>query len=261
MSLTGTHAVFVSAHESALNDLIKAVVRTRPHLLAYGSPAFVPTSTVHESRMDAIDFPGTGGIEWRVEFVEPLLDLYDEDVALASPLMLEKGQFSLSTGVVLCVDCPSKGRDPRDLRKDRDRDREKELEQEREREKELEQEREREKELERERERERGKDERPHSKAENPICCKLDVQAVGELVNLYAGGERAIGFRLTQLELIDITPDDLESVLECLLGQILRAVLSQIRLPLSAIRAGAFTLTPTEGPLVEVDEVIARGDL
>ena len=247
MSLTGTHAVFVSAHESALNDLIKAVVRTRPHLLAYGSPAFVPTSTVHESRMDAIDFPGTGGIEWRVEFVEPLLDLYDEDVALASPLTLEKGQFSLSTGVVLCVDCPSKGRDPRDLRKDRDRDREKELEQEREREKEL--------------ERERGKDERPHSKAENPICCKLDVQAVGELVNLYAGGERAIGFRLTQLELIDITPDDLESVLECLLGQILRAVLSQIRLPLSAIRAGAFTLTPTEGPLVEVDEVIARGDL
>ena len=61
MSLTGTHDVFASAHESALNDLIRAVVRTRPHLLTYGSPAFVPTPTVQESQMPTINFPGREG--------------------------------------------------------------------------------------------------------------------------------------------------------------------------------------------------------
>lgn len=59
----------------------------------------------------------------RVEIWEPVLDLYDEDIALTRPLTLGKGQFSLSTGVLLCIDCPSKGRDPRDPRTGRDKGR------------------------------------------------------------------------------------------------------------------------------------------
>jgi hypothetical protein len=63
------------------------------------------------------------------------------------------------------------------------------------------------------------------------------------------------------VELVDVSPDDLESVLECLIGQMLRAVLTTIRVPVSALRVGAFTLTPTVGPLIDIDRVLARGNL
>ena len=47
---------------------------------------------------------------------------------------------------------------------------------------------------------------------------------------------------------------------ECLLGQMLRAVLTRfaprVRAPLDA-----FTLTPTVGPLIDLNRVLARGNL
>ena len=57
MSLTEGWAVFVSAHESALNDLVTALTTARPHLLSYGSPAFTPASTRYDTAMAAIPFP------------------------------------------------------------------------------------------------------------------------------------------------------------------------------------------------------------
>ena len=135
---------------------------------------------------------------------EPVLDHYDEDIALARPLTLGKGQFSLSTGVLLCIDCPSKGRDPRDPRTGRDKGRDKDPAKDRDHGRDP------------ERDRDRDKDDKPHGTAEHPVCCKIDIQAVGEVVDTWVSGERAIGFRLTGLELIDITLGDLESVLEWL---------------------------------------------
>ena len=70
-----------------------------------------------------------------------------------------------------------------------------------------------------------------------------------------------MGFALDAIELVDVTPDALESVLECLLGTVLRAVLATLSIPLSAIRVGAFTLTPAQGPLIDADAVLARGSL
>jgi hypothetical protein len=40
---------------------------------------------------------------------------------------------------------------------------------------------------------------------------------------------------------------------------ILQSVLAGIRLPLRALRAGAFQLIPTVGPLIEDDQIKARG--
>lgn len=240
MSLTETSAVFVSAHETAINDLVTAICQTRPHLLSYGSPAFVPASDVNDTQMPPILFPGTGGIEWHIRFSIPHLDLFDQDAALPPELSLTPGQFSLSTTVELCVDCregrrsgdgkddghdhPDEPAEPDQPRPDRPWD-----------------------------------DKR--GKVENPVCVKLEIHAVGHLVGTSTGGQPAVGFAVDAVELVDVHPDELESVLECLLTQMLRAALAQVRLPISALRAGAFTLTPTAGPLIDTDVVLARGNL
>ncbi|HYF72399.1 MAG TPA: hypothetical protein VD864_06240, partial [Nocardioides sp.] len=97
-------------------------------------------------------------------------------------------------------------------------------------------------------------------KAQNPMCCRLGVHAVGHLVSTWVGGQQAIGFAVDAVEIVDIEPNALESVIECLLTMILRSVLATLSLPVTALQLGAFTLTPTVGPLIDVDRVLARGD-
>jgi hypothetical protein len=72
-------------------------------------------------------------------------------------------------------------------------------------------------------------------------------------------GEDGIAFAIDAVEIVDIKPDELESFVECLLFLILQAVLAGIRLPLKALRAGAFQLVPVVGPLIEDDQIKARG--
>jgi hypothetical protein len=91
-------------------------------------------------------------------------------------------------------------------------------------------------------------------------CCRLEVFATGHLAHvLTTTGEDAITFALDALEIVDIAPDAVEAVLECLFFMILQAVLAEIRLPLRALRAGAFSLAVTQGPLIEDDQIKARG--
>jgi len=238
MSLTESHEVFVAVEESALNDLITAVCATRPHLLHYGSPAFVPASSTAATQMAPIPFPGSPGLQWSVELAVPQLDLFRQDLPLPPELTIAPGQFSISTAVRICVDCADRhgGRDDhgddhgdghgdkdpngRDWRDDRD----------------------------------------GWGKAQNPVCCKLGVFVVGHLVSTWVDGHQAIGFALDSLELVDVEPNPLESVLECLLAMILRSVLATLSLPVNALQLDAFTLTPTEGPLIDVNRVLARGD-
>jgi hypothetical protein len=86
------------------------------------------------------------------------------------------------------------------------------------------------------------------------------VFAVGHLAHvLTSTGEDAIALDVDGIEIVDITPPDLESVLECLLFMILQAVLAEIRLPLHALRAGAFSLSLTQGPFIEDDQIKVRG--
>jgi hypothetical protein len=171
-----------------------------------------------------------------VQFSVPHLDLYDEDAPLPPQLSLGPGQFSVSTKVQICVDCPKDRHDPEDdPHGDHGGDHPNEPNDPR-------------------------WDDKP-GKAQNPVCTTIELHAVGHLVGTTLDGQPALGFAVDAVELVDVMPDDLESVLECLIGQMLRAVLTTIRVPVSALRVGAFTLTPTVGPLIDTDRVLARGNL
>jgi hypothetical protein len=239
MSLTQAEAVFASIHETALNDLLTAFFTDRPRYLVYGSPSFVPFTTVAETTMAAIAFPGVpGGIQWRVTLGIPRVDLFKQTMPLPPELSLNPGQFSASLDFELCLDCrrlkidPRPPRGKRDDRKDDKRPRDDRL----------------------------PKDER--HPLEEVTCCKLKVFAVGHLEHVIAvTGEDAIALAVDAIEIVDIKPDELESVLECLLFMILQAVLAEVRLPLTALRAGAFQLIPVVGPLIEDDRIKMRGNV
>ncbi len=93
-----------------------------------------------------------------------------------------------------------------------------------------------------------------------PTCCALKLFTVGHVERRTAStGEDAIVLIPDAVEIVDIAPVELEAVLECLLLRILQAVLSQVRLPLRALRVGAFDLSLTVGPLIEDDQIKVRG--
>ena len=226
MSLTQAQHVFASIHESALNDLLTAFFNARPRYLRYGSPAFVASTNVTATQMAAIGFPGLpGGIDWAVRFSIPRIDLHKQSDPLPSQLTLPPGGFSLRTDVELCVNCV--------------------------------------------RRRDDTKPGASHDNAGNQgqrlgevTCTKLQVFAIGHLDSWNdSSGNGEIRLRVDAVELVDITPDSLESVLECVIRMLLDAVLSQVNLPLAALRAGAFHLAVTQGPLIEDDHVLARGNV
>lgn len=232
MSLTQAEAVFASIHETALNDIVTAFCFHRPRLLFYGSPAFVPATTVAETQMDAIGFPGVpGGIQWRVRLTVPRVDLFKQTDALPPELALGPNQFSIALGAEICIECRKIRIDPKPPRpNDEGRDN-------------------------------RGpvgaKDDHPLSEL---TCFRLQVFGVGHLERVVTGsGAEAIALGLDAIEIIDIAPESLENFLECLLFMILQAVLADIRIPLDSLSAGFFSVNPTVGPLIEDDQIKARG--
>ena len=237
MSLTEAEAVFASTHEDAINDLLTAFCVSRPRYLAYGSPAFVPATTVAETTIPAIAFPGIpGGIQWRLRLSIPHVDLYEQSGPLPPPLSLGPGQYSAEIDAELCIECRRLRIDPRpprptDPRRPREQDNT-----------------------------DVARDDR------HPIseltCFTLKVFALGHIQHVLAStGKDAIAFAVDAVEIADIEPDELESFLECLLFVILQAVLAGIRLPLEALRAGAFQLALAAGPLIEDDRVKVRGNV
>lgn len=76
-----------------------------------------------------------------------------------------------------------------------------------------------------------------------------------------SGGAPAVRLIVDAIELVDIEPNALESVIECLLLKIIRAAIAEAILPLDAISAGTFTLTPTIGPDAQDDQLELAGIL
>ncbi len=236
MSLTDTELVFASIHENALNNVLVAFFTDRPRYLVYGSPAFVPATTVAETTMAPIGFPGVpGGIQWRVRLSIPRVDLFKQTSPLPPELNLGPGQFSAELGAELCIDCRRLKIDPKPPRpKDKDFD--------------------------------HGDNNAdpphvdPHSLSEL-TCFTLKVFAIGHVEHVLAStGEDAIALAVDAVEIVDIKPDQLESFLECLMFMILQAVLAGVRLPLSSLRVEAFSqLVLTVGPLIEDDQIKVRG--
>jgi len=234
MSLTETETVFASIHEDALNDVLTAFCTHRPRYLVYGSPAFVPVTTIAETTMSAINFPGVpGGIQWRIRLSIPHIDLSKQTSQLPPELTLGPGQFSAQVDAELCIDCRRIRIDP-EAPPPKDRP---------------------------QAGHDNPKNPDRHSLGE-PTCFKLSVFAIGHIERVVATtGEDAIAFAVDAVEIVDIKPDELESFLECLMFMILQAVLAGIRLPLPALRAGAFQMSLVVGPMIEDDQVKARGNV
>jgi hypothetical protein len=90
----------------------------------------------------------------------------------------------------------------------------------------------------------------------------LQIVGLGRVrVQTFGPGTGELSFELEAVEIVDITPNDLEALLECLILQLLRGVLSTVRLPFSGIPVAAgLTLLLQRGPEVENDQVKLYGD-
>jgi hypothetical protein len=58
-----------------------------------------------------------------------------------------------------------------------------------------------------------------------------------------------------------VSPDNLETLLECLIKTVLDAALSKVELPLKALRADAFQLVVVQGPGIDDDQIKVFGNL
>lgn len=232
MSLTEAQSVFAAIHEDGLNDLLRRFFTTRPRYLRYGSPGFVAATTVNWTQMAAIQFPGiAGGIDWSVQIAIPRVDAHPQSAPLPPELdPLGVQRLSIETVVEICINCNE--RHEREREPDHDKD-----------------------------PREDHHDDKPPSGNLRPVCFKVEVFAIAHAERTSSPDGDAIRFIVDSLELVDLQPTELESLIECLLLQILRAVLASVRLPLPALSAGAFSLTPTVGPEIENDQIEMYGNL
>ena len=107
----------------------------------------------------------------------------------------------------------------------------------------------------------RSRDERDGA---SPACradlLQLQVFAIGHLEQVLARQARTRSLSAsTQVEIVDIKPEELEELLECLLFMILQAVLAGIRMPLDSAFGRRLQLIRRCGPLIEDDQVKLRG--
>ena len=217
MSLTEAEHVFAGLNEDAANDFLNALFTTRPRYLNYGSPFFVPMTTVDATQTGAIPFPGIPtGIQWAISFEIPVIDFHpDSSGGLPPPLVLDNGMFSVNTKATLRLGCMRReiiwGKRQTHLA---------------------------------------------------PLETTLGVWAVGKpSVVKSAPGVGRVGLELEAVEIVDIKPDSLEKLLECLVRMVLQSALDQASIPFRMITAGAFKLILTRGPEIEDDQVKLYGDV
>jgi hypothetical protein len=233
MSLTEAEELFGGIHESALNDFVTAFFTARPRHLHYGSPVFVTATTPTETEIPPIAFPGVpGGIHWAVDFDIPVIDFFDDDSGGTMPpeMSLTEGRLTLRTKVrlrLLCGSLRDLGQEepPRDDDKVNDR---------------------------------KPDDRRPGG-APHVVATDFEVWALCRPVTRPAGTPNQLSIRVDRVELVDIGPDTLESLLECLILLLLRGALAGMWLPIPALRAGAFSATITRGPEIEDDQAKLYG--
>jgi len=75
-----------------------------------------------------------------------------------------------------------------------------------------------------------------------------------------APGSGEIGIAVDAVELVDIKPEEFESMIECLVLAMVRAMFSNVLFPFKAITMGAFGLILLVGPDAETDQITVRGN-
>jgi len=110
----------------------------------------------------------------------------------------------------------------------------------------------------------RGQHDPDHpSAAVTPLRAKLELVGIGHTNAVYFGtpGQGEVTFDVDAVEIVDIKPDELETLLECLIRMLLDAALGAVRLPFHAVSAGAFAFALVRGPEIEDDQLKLYGNV
>jgi hypothetical protein len=203
MSLTQGEHIFGGVHETGINDLLRAFFTARPRYLHYGTPAFVPVTTVMATSLPALPPIFGLNIQFKINCDPiPTVDITPGGAGSA-PLMPGTNEFTVRTNLsftVLINNGPA-------------------------------------------------------------ITGSLVVLGLCRpFVAVSTPGTGQIGITVIKVEIVDITPDWLESVMEGLVLGILQTVLATVRFPFNTITAGAFGLILLAGPTAETDQIKVRGN-
>lgn len=93
------------------------------------------------------------------------------------------------------------------------------------------------------------------------IDCKLELHAVGRVLDRLGAQGRSVGFAVDQVDIQDIQPACLEEMFNCILLQVINSVLRDVDIPLPVLTAGAFALALEQGPQIDADQVDAWGTI
>lgn len=93
------------------------------------------------------------------------------------------------------------------------------------------------------------------------MSTSLDLWAVGRLITTQqSGGTVAVGFEADEVAVTNVMPATLRDILDCILLEVLRGILSSVSIPLPALSAGFFSLAIEQGPEIDPDVIDAWGD-
>jgi hypothetical protein len=96
----------------------------------------------------------------------------------------------------------------------------------------------------------------------HPVATELEIWAVGKLVvHDFGGGNGEIGFEIDEVEIVDIEPQSLEDVLNCVLKMMLQAAISGLWIPFHVLSAGFLKLILEAGPTIKDDQVEVWGTI
>jgi hypothetical protein len=91
-----------------------------------------------------------------------------------------------------------------------------------------------------------------------PIKLILDVTAIGHLVS----SPGMVGFDVDAVEIVDIVPDALEEIFNCVLLNVMKSVLSHVSFPIPSLSGGFLPgLALEQGPELNPDEVDVWGNV
>jgi hypothetical protein len=202
MSLTQAEHIFGGVHETGINDLLHAFFTARPGKLRYGTPLFVPVTTVMATSVPAINFFGLN-----VQFQISCSPIPSVDITPGGPgsVALPPGvnEFTVRTNLTFTV------------------------------------------------------------VINNGLPISGSLQVLGlcsPFVAVSTPGTGQIGITLNRVEIVDITPDWVESIVEALVLGFLQTVLAPVHFPFNTITAGAFGLILLVGPTAETDQIKVRGN-
>ena len=290
MALTSLSPLFAAVHEDGINALVHQLMQRNPTLFNYGSDAFVaqPGLLCHDlsvwpplrdsgakivKRMPPLPIPGNDeyGLEWGLQVTDLQIDFHKGNVLNLPPQLpqpLPDQHLALKVSACFVLGCPGDRAliaqpphvPPIDIGKPDKQEQERRRIEEEER-----------------RRREAATGEHKNDvpvpakelvplQPQDKVCACLDMFAVAHVRRIDNGSVSLIDVVLDRLEIVDVTPDGLESLLECYASTALRwGILPRLRLAFHTLsltlplQLGVVNVSPStsvpNNPAIEDDQM------